>query len=382
MTKVNQNPATIQYIATGDNNIFQFPFETFEDTDVDVYIDEQLVVDGYSFEANESRTAGDVIFNAPPPAGVKITLDRTLEIEKVVEFPESGTFRAIVMNRALAKIVAYCQQLLGYANRSMRLPPFSKNVDTTLPLPAGGKAIIWSQDGETLKNSIINVDDVVEITDKAKNNAQNAAQNAAQSADTAEKHKKEAAQIVSDFNKVAEDAQQETIRLGRIWAIGTDEEIPEEGKHSAEGYANLANTLSVSAAKSADAAANSAAEAADMAENVKQRSETIYTSQKDLGNASGDLTVTLDADYFEYVVTAEGNINFAFDFSKVDISRIITFALHVNQSDNHTYSYNFGEGANFAWLDEIAASPRGSYLLTFRRYPNGSIVGTPIGQMS
>lgn len=119
-----------------------------------------------------------------------------------------------------------------------------------------------------------------------------------------------------------------------------------------------------------------------MAENVKNRSETIYTNQKDLGKANGDLIVTLEADFFEYAVTAEGNINFTFDFSNVDLSRIITFALNIKQSDNHTYSYNFGDGTNFTWLDEIAATPKGSYLLTFRRYPNGKIIGTPIGQMS
>lgn len=132
----------------------------------------------------------------------------------------------------------------------------------------------------------------------------------------------------------------------------------------------------------ADKAAKSALEAAESAKNVNQRSETIYTSQKDLGSVSGNVTVSLEAGYFEYVVTAAGNINFTFDFTNVDLSKIITFALNIKQSDNHTYSYNFGEGTNFTWLDEIAATPRGSYLLTFRRYPDGNIVGTPIGQMS
>ena len=111
MSDKQENPATIQYIATGDNNVFQFPFETFDDSDVDVYIDDCPVSEGFSFQANADRSAGDVVFEAAPAAGKKITLDRNLAIEKVPGFTESGTFRSIVINTALSRIVAYCQLL-------------------------------------------------------------------------------------------------------------------------------------------------------------------------------------------------------------------------------------------------------------------------------
>lgn len=74
MSDKQENPATIQYIATGDNNVFQFPFETFDDSDVDVYIDDCPVSEGFSFQANADRSAGDVVFEAAPAAGKKSRL--------------------------------------------------------------------------------------------------------------------------------------------------------------------------------------------------------------------------------------------------------------------------------------------------------------------
>lgn len=116
--------------------------------------------------------------------------------------------------------------------------------------------------------------------------------------------------------------------------------------------------------------------------NVKNRSETIYTSEKNLGNVSGNLTIQVEADYFEYMATPTANTNFTFDFSKADISKIITFTLKLNQTETYTYSYNFGEGITFTWLDGIGPTPSGNYLISFRRYPNKAIIGTVIGKLS
>lgn len=133
----------------------------------------------------------------------------------------------------------------------------------------------------------------------------------------------------------------------------------------------------------ADKAAVSASEAAENAKNVSQRSETVYTSQKDLGEVSGDVTIPLEAGYFEYKVIPTGNANFVFDFSQIDLSRIVTFTLLLSHSGEavYTYSYNFGEGITFSWLDDISATPKGDYLISFRRYPNGKVVGTAIGEL-
>ena len=46
---------------------------------------------------------------------------------------------------------------------------------------------------------------------------------------------------------------------------------------------------------------------------------------------------------------------------------------------NYTYSYTFPETSSFQWLDGLSASPSGSYLMTFRRYPDGRVLGVANG---
>ena len=59
---------------------------------------------------------------------------------------------------------------------------------------------------------------------------------------------------------------------------------------------------------------------------------------------------------------------------------IISFSLLLNQNDgNYTYSYTFPETSSFRWLDGLSASPSGSYLMTFRRYPDGRVLGVANG---
>ena len=144
-----------------------------------------------------------------------------------------------------------------------------------------------------------------------------------------------------------------------------------------------AQTVNTNAAKTETACqkAEAAAETASAyAVLLKNRPETIYTAQKDLGSTSGACTVSIEPGIFEYKATPAGNTDFTFDFSGCNTDMIVSFSLLLDQTANsYTYSYTFSEMSSFQWLDNLAASPSGSYLMTFRRYPDGRILGVANG---
>ena len=118
-----------------------------------------------------------------------------------------------------------------------------------------------------------------------------------------------------------------------------------------------------------------------MPTSCKKRAETIYTAQKDLGNTSGACCVAVEPGIFEYKATPAGNTDFSFNFDNCDTGMIISFfaAAQPKRRKLH-YSYTFPETSSFQWLDGLSASPSGSYLMTFRRYPpTAAFWGLPTG---
>ena len=102
--------------------------------------------------------------------------------------------------------------------------------------------------------------------------------------------------------------------------------------------------------------------------------------KRQLGNTSGACCVAVEPGIFEYKATPAGNTDFSFNFDNCDTGMIISFSLLLNQNaGNYTYSYTFPETSSFQWLDGLSASPSGSYLMTFRRYPDGRVLGVANG---
>lgn len=305
----------VRYEGDGEKTDFHFSFKIFSTDDVDVYIDDNLLATDYI--VNLETEGGSVTFNTAPAKGAIITIHRKLDFKRTTNFQEVGPFRTSKVNLEFDYQLACMEQLKDSIDRTVTFPPYAPTIlNVSLPMPEAGKAIIWNENANSLKNSKIEIDKYAD-----------------------------AYLEIKEHNKT------------------------------------VAAKTEIVISKTQDAV-NAAATAMLQAENVKNRSETIYTSVKDLGPISGDITVMLDAEYFEYMVTAEDNINFTFDFSKVNNDKVITFGLLIKQSSNHTYSYNFGENTAFTWLDDISATPEGCYLLTFRKYPDGMVVGTPIGKLS
>ena len=161
--EVNENKTRIQYIADGENKMFDFPFKIFNPEDLVVYFGDTVQSsDLYSVEIDSENQNGSILFATAPTAGTRITLSRELSIERTTYFQEQLAIRPKTLNQELDYQIACTQQLADAVNRTMILPVYSnhKNISMVLPEPQAGKAILWSSDGTKLENSSIEINNL------------------------------------------------------------------------------------------------------------------------------------------------------------------------------------------------------------------------------
>ena len=83
--------------------------------------------------------------------------------------------------------------------RSIKMQVGTTGIDLTLPSASPGKAIVWNQFGNALKNSTINVDDVIDEVTKIKDEADSAV-SSGKSRDESAAWAKSAAETVDGFD--------------------------------------------------------------------------------------------------------------------------------------------------------------------------------------
>ena len=152
----------VQYIGDGEQKEFPYTFSIFEDSDMEVYVNENRVETGYTITGAGSTTGGSVTFDTAPVANSRVTLLRNLAIERLSDFQEGGELRAQVLNHELDYQTACMQQIAEDLNRSMVLPKFASTVNMELPTPEAGKAILWNSDATALENSSIEINNMVQ----------------------------------------------------------------------------------------------------------------------------------------------------------------------------------------------------------------------------
>jgi len=160
----------IQYVASGTQTAFTFPFPIFKPTDLQVFVNGRRLAEGYSVVGAGRSSGGTVTFLDPPDAGAVVTLRRVLRLERLSDFQESGELRARVLNDELDYQTAALQQLADDLTRTVQteptdiggplvLPPRSARASRLLgfdaggsiqlfPAEVGGGQILFRQDGE------------------------------------------------------------------------------------------------------------------------------------------------------------------------------------------------------------------------------------------
>ena len=110
-----------QYICNGEQTEFDFTFAIFEPQDVEVWVDDAMVSQGFAVLGVRETDGGRVIFEAPPPADSLLTLQRRLAIARETDFQRGGMLRSDILNDELDRLVAMLQQVDGESSRAVRL---------------------------------------------------------------------------------------------------------------------------------------------------------------------------------------------------------------------------------------------------------------------
>lgn len=123
----------IQYLASGTDTVFTYPFPIFRPSDIAVYLGEERLYEGFSVTGAGRSEGGTVVFDMPPSAGTVVTLRRLLTLGRVTDFQENGELRAAVLNDELDVQAAALQQVAEEAARALRFAPFDTAPEPVLP---------------------------------------------------------------------------------------------------------------------------------------------------------------------------------------------------------------------------------------------------------
>ena len=176
--KINDVTPRVQY--TGNNSTTEFPyaFPIFDETNMQVYLNDTLIDPDATITIGEGDDAvdypvytvtgvgeddgGKVIFTVAPETGVLVTLVRNVPIERVTDFQEGGSFRPKNINDDLDRQTAFCQQLQETLSRCVKVGVTSTS-DPSEILPMV----------EALYDDLDNIDTVAEISEDVETVSQN-----------------------------------------------------------------------------------------------------------------------------------------------------------------------------------------------------------------
>ena len=135
---IADNSPRISYVATQGQTVFTIPFEFFDDTDINLYINDVLkeLETDYTVSGGDGTT-GTLVLVTGATVGDIIVLTRSIPLERVTDFPTSGPFQVASLNVELDKVIAMIADLEDLANRGLRL----SDSDTTLSLTLASKDV-------------------------------------------------------------------------------------------------------------------------------------------------------------------------------------------------------------------------------------------------
>lgn len=114
----------MQYTADGVQVTFPFSHKFFDDTDLEVYIDETLQTSGYTVEGIGSsfENGGNVVFTAAPAVGSRITIRRWIDVTQPTDYKDYAIFPADQFNDDLDRRTMVEQQIKETIGRQITGP--------------------------------------------------------------------------------------------------------------------------------------------------------------------------------------------------------------------------------------------------------------------
>lgn len=161
LIEIGDTSPRVSYTADGINKSFSFDFSIFELENVEVYLNNKLKTDGFEIYASDNNIGGEINFIKAPRKNTIVTICRNLDIKRKTDFSENKAFRAKSLNSEFDYQVLCLKQLDDKLKRSLSAPVSAEgDVNMALPEPNPGKAIVWDNDGITLRNSAVNIENL------------------------------------------------------------------------------------------------------------------------------------------------------------------------------------------------------------------------------
>ena len=119
---ISDNSPRISYTATAGQTAFTVPFEFFDASDLNVYINDvlQTLTTHYTVTGGDGST-GSITLVTGATLNDVVVITRDVTLERVTDFPTSGPFQVASLNVELDKMVAMVADMKDLADRGLRL---------------------------------------------------------------------------------------------------------------------------------------------------------------------------------------------------------------------------------------------------------------------
>ena len=134
---IAENVPRISYsVAQGvTQTSFAVPFEFFDDSDLNVYVDGTLktITTDYTVSGGSGTTGTVTMSVTGGTGGSTVIFTRDIPLDRTTDFPTSGAFQIAALNTELDRMVAIQADLQDDINRSLRLTDYDASVSLVLP---------------------------------------------------------------------------------------------------------------------------------------------------------------------------------------------------------------------------------------------------------
>jgi hypothetical protein len=134
----------VQYVSGSGQTVFPYPFEITQDSDLVVMLGTvvQPTDGGYTLSGQGTNVGGNVTFTVGLTAGTIVTLYRNIQISRITQLSQNGTFFSSNFNNEFNRIYLIMQQLQqsllpgGNQAYALMIPNSNSPAPTTLLTPA------------------------------------------------------------------------------------------------------------------------------------------------------------------------------------------------------------------------------------------------------
>lgn len=132
---VQSTNSSISYVGTGSITTFAYPFKTYDQTWLKVYVNGTLktLTTHYTVTGVGSDSGGNIVFVSAPANGAIIYIDRSnIPESQLTDYTANDKFPAETHERALDKLTMLIQRLFGSFTKSISIPNYETS-NVTLP---------------------------------------------------------------------------------------------------------------------------------------------------------------------------------------------------------------------------------------------------------